>query len=181
MNNELNEINIKIPEIFNELFNATNLKHKQIVVLGCSSSEILGKSIGKGGSYEIGAYVAEAALSVALRFGLFLAVQCCEHLNRALVVSAECAEIYGLEPVSVRPVHNAGGSCASAAYNLIDGAVVVEHILAHAGLDIGDTNIGMHVKFVQVPFRPSIKQIGEARVTALYHRPKLIGGLRAEY
>lgn len=167
--------------VFEELAQAAGLKAGQIMVLGASSSEVLGLHIGKATSAEVGQAVIAAALAVTRERGLFLAVQCCEHLNRALVVEEACAQAYGLEIVSARPVPEAGGACAAAAYEAFSVPVLVEHIEAHAGVDIGDTSIGMHVKFVQVPFRPTVKRIGEAHVTALRSRGKLIGGERAKY
>jgi uncharacterized protein (TIGR01440 family) len=112
---------------------------------------------------------------------LFLAIQCCEHLNRALVVEKACAEKYGLEIVAVMPHPKAGGSLSASAMEKFNQPVVVETITAHAGLDIGDTFIGMHLKRVAVPVRLAAKNIGQAHLTAARHRPKLIGGARAKY
>jgi len=171
----------QVSEIFNEVISAVKLSDGDIVALGCSTSEILGGVIGKAGSSEVGLAVVEGALEVCRKYNLYLAVQACEHINRALVVEKQCAKTYNLELVNVIPTPTAGGSCASAAYTIFDNAVVVEHITAQAGVDIGDTHIGMHIKFVQVPFRPTIKKVGEANITALTSRPKLIGGVRAVY
>ena len=113
--------------------------------------------------------------------GIFLAAQCCEHLNRALVVERECAEKYGLEIVCVVPKAKAGGSFATTAYENFNAPVVVETIKAHAGVDIGSTIIGMHLRHVAVPVRLSMKQLGEANVTFARTRPKYIGGPRAVY
>ena len=113
--------------------------------------------------------------------GIYLAAQCCEHLNRALVVEREAAEKYMLEEVCVRPMPKAGGSFATAVYDRMKDPVMVEHVRAHAGMDIGCTLIGMHLKEVAVPLRLSVKHIGDALVTAAYTRPKLIGGVRAHY
>ncbi|MDR2166919.1 MAG: TIGR01440 family protein [Clostridiales bacterium] len=177
----MQEIKEQVSGIFREVIEAAGLGRGEIIVLGCSTSEILGAKIGKGGSEEVGRAVVLAALEIARGNGLFLAVQACEHINRALVVEAECAAAYGLERVSVRPIPAAGGSCAAAAYEIFENPVVIEHIKAGAAVDIGDTHVGMHVKFVQVPFRPGIKRVGEAHVAALTSRPKLIGGERAKY
>ncbi|MCL2169704.1 MAG: TIGR01440 family protein [Defluviitaleaceae bacterium] len=171
----------QVCEIFLEVIQAGRLEGGQIVVLGCSTSEILGENIGKAGSEDVGRAVVGAAIRTAAEHGIYLAVQGCEHINRALVVEKECALAYGLEVVSVRPTPAAGGSCAHAAFSMFEKPVMVENIAAHAGVDIGDTHIGMQVKFVQVPFRSSIKNVGQARVTALTSRPKLIGGARAKY
>lgn len=177
----LKDIKLQVKNIFEETIKAGELKDGDIIVLGCSSSEILGEHIGKSGSVDVGQAVISTALEITNRQNLHLAVQCCEHLNRALVVTKFCALEYNLEIVRVCPTPAAGGSCGSVAYQLLPNAVVVEFIKAHAAIDIGDTHIGMHVKFVQVPFRPTIKKVGQAHVTALTSRPKLIGGIRAKY
>ena len=156
-----------------ELVEKSNLKKGSLVVVGCSSSEILGEHIGKGSSPETGVVVAEAILKVLNENGIYLAAQCCEHLNRALVVERAAAEKYMLEEVCVRPMPKAGGSFATAVYDRMSDPVMVEHI--------GCTLIGMHLKDVAVPLRLSVKKIGDALVTAAYTRPKLIGGVRAHY
>jgi len=177
----MNEIKNQVTEIFREVIKEGKLEKGDIIVLGCSTSEILGAIIGKAGSADTGKDVVGAALEAVNMRGVFLAVQACEHINRALVVEKTCAKAYNLEQVNVRPIPAAGGSCAAAAYEIFENAVLVEHIQAHAGVDIGDTHIGMQVKFVQVPFRPTNKKVGHAHVTALTSRPKLIGGARAQY
>lgn len=164
-----------------ELIEKSNLKPGDIVAVGCSSSEILGEHIGKGSSPETGVAVIETLLPVLEEKGLYLAAQCCEHLNRALVIEREAAEKYMYDEVCVRPMPKAGGSFATAAYDNMKDPVVVEHVRAKAGLDIGCTLIGMHLKDVAVPLRLSVKKIGEAPVNAAYTRPKLIGGVRAHY
>ena len=170
-----------------ELVEKSNLKKGDLVAVGCSSSEILGEHIGKGSSPETGAEVAKAILSVLNIYEvlqsreIYLAAQCCEHLNRALVIEREAAEKYMLEEVCVRPMPKAGGSFATAVYDNMKDPVVVEHVKAKAGLDIGCTLIGMHLKDVAVPLRLSVKAIGCASVNAAYTRPKLIGGIRAHY
>lgn len=164
-----------------ELVEKSNLKKGSLVVVGCSSSEILGEHIGKGSSPETGVVVAEAILKVLNENGIYLAAQCCEHLNRALVVERAAAEKYMLEEVCVRPMPKAGGSFATAVYDRMSDPVMVEHVKAHAGMDIGCTLIGMHLKDVAVPLRLSCKKIGDALVTSAYTRPKLIGGVRAHY
>lgn len=164
-----------------ELVEKSKLKKGSLVVVGCSSSEILGEHIGKGSSPETGVVVAEAILKVLNENGIYLAAQCCEHLNRALVVERAAAEKYMLDEVCVRPMPKAGGSFATAVYDRMSDPVMVEHVKAHAGMDIGCTLIGMHLKDVAVPLRLSVKKIGDALVTAAYTRPKLIGGVRAHY
>lgn len=165
----------------NELIDKAGLKKGQILVIGCSSSEITGGRIGKSSSPETGSEVAKAALNALSSRGIYLAAQCCEHLNRALVMEMEAAEKYMLDEVCVRPMPKAGGSFATAVYDNMQDPVVVEHVKAHAGLDIGLTLIGMHLKDVAVPLRLSMTKIGEAYITAAYTRPKLIGGIRAQY
>ena len=164
-----------------ELVEKAKLKAGDLVVVGCSSSEILGEHIGKGSSPETGIEVAATILSVLDEKGIFLAAQCCEHLNRALVIEREAAEKFMLEEVCVRPMPKAGGSFATAVYDNMKAPVVVEHVKANAGLDIGCTLIGMHLKDVAVPLRLTVKTIGCASVNAAYTRPKLIGGVRAHY
>lgn len=164
-----------------ELVKKSKLKAGDLVVVGCSSSEILGEHIGKGSSPETGVEVATTILSILSEKGIFLAAQCCEHLNRALVIEREAAEKFMLEEVCVRPMPKAGGSFATAVYDNMKDPVVVEHVKAKAGLDIGCTLIGMHLKDVAVPLRLTVKTIGCASVNAAYTRPKLIGGVRAHY
>ena len=164
-----------------ELVEKSKLKAGDLVVVGCSSSEILGEHIGKGSSPETGVEVATTILSVLSEKGIFLAAQCCEHLNRALVIEREAAEKFMLEEVCVRPMPKAGGSFATAVYDNLKDPVVVEHVKAKAGLDIGCTLIGMHLKDVAVPLRLTVKTIGCASINAAYTRPKLIGGVRAHY
>lgn len=175
------QIKTETEKAVRELLEKTNLKKGSIVVVGCSSSEILGEHIGKGSSPETGAVVAETVLKVLGENGIYLAAQCCEHLNRALVIERTAAEKYMLEEVCVRPMPKAGGSFATAVYDKMDDPVMVEHVKAHAGIDIGCTLIGMHLKDVAVPLRLSVKTIGSALVNAAYTRPKLIGGVRAHY
>lgn len=153
----------------------------QVFVLGLSSSEVAGGLIGKNSNAEIGRIIVQAVLEETKKRGLYLAVQGCEHVNRALVVEKEYAERKDLEIVNVLPSLHAGGSGQVAAFELMSDPVEVEEIVAHAGLDIGDTAIGMHVKRVQVPLVPFQRELGGAHVTALASRPKLIGGARAHY
>ena len=164
-----------------ELIDATDVKKGQILVIGCSSSEILGNKIGKGSSYEAAKILFEAIYPIIQDKGIYLAAQCCEHLNRALIVERECAEKYGYEIVSVLPQPKAGGSFATVTYENMADPCAIEHIKAHIGIDIGDTLIGMHLREVAVPIRLSVKNIGEANVVCAYTRPKFIGGARAVY
>ena len=164
-----------------ELYEKSKLKPGDLIVIGCSSSEILGEHIGKGSSPDAAKAVLEGVLPFVKEKGLFLAAQCCEHLNRALVLEREAAEKFGYDEVCVRPMPKAGGSFATAVYESLAEPVVVEHVKAKAGLDIGCTLIGMHLKDVAVPLRLSVKKIGEAHLNAAFTRPKLIGGERANY
>lgn len=164
-----------------ELLERSNLKSGDLLVIGCSSSEITGANIGKGSSPETAKVVVETIMPILSEKGIFLAAQCCEHLNRALVIERAAAEKFGYEEVCVRPMPKAGGSFATAVYDSMSDPVMVEHVRAKAGLDIGNTLIGMHLKDVAVPLRLATKQIGSAFVTAAYTRPKLIGGVRAHY
>ncbi len=174
---DLEKIKEETIAALNELLEAASLKAGDILVLGCSTSEVSGGVIGKASNEEAGRTI----VSVLEPKGIFLAVQGCEHINRALVIEKESQEKYGFEEVSVVPALHAGGAASLAAYNLFKSPVMIEHVMAHAGMDIGDTEIGMHVKFVQVPVRLKTKYIGSARLTALKSRPKLIGGERAVY
>ncbi|MBQ8005253.1 MAG: TIGR01440 family protein [Clostridia bacterium] len=164
-----------------ELLDAAELKKGDILVVGCSSSEIVGEKIGKGSSEETAKAVFGAIYEETSKRGIFLAAQCCEHLNRAIIIEEECAEKYGLEKVSAVPFPKAGGSFASAAYRNFVSPTAVEFIKAHAGIDIGGTLIGMHLRSVAVPVRLSISRIGQANIICARTRPKYIGGERTHY
>lgn len=158
-----------------------SLSTEDIVVIGCSTSEVLGEKIGTAGTMDVAELIFTELKELQTSTGVSLAFQCCEHLNRALIVEKETANNYNLERVTVTPVRSAGGAMATYAFHHLNEAVVVEHIKADAGLDIGDTFIGMHLKHVAVPIRSTEKQIGGAHVTMAKTRPKLIGGARAVY
>ena len=151
----------------------------KLLAVGCSSSEIVGGSIGHDSTYQVGEEVAQAILDKAAEHGFDAAFQCCEHLNRALIV--ERAAVPHADIVNVVPQPKAGGSFATAAYAAFSDPVAVEHIRADAGMDIGNTLIGMHLKEVAVPVRLSVKTIGEAPLVCARTRPKFIGGCRAVY
>ncbi|KQL46604.1 hypothetical protein AN963_16930 [Brevibacillus choshinensis] len=178
---DLLAIEKQVKEVVEEVARMAELAPGQVFVIGCSTSEVLGKHIGKAGSKEVAAALYRGIRTVQEQSGFAVAFQCCEHLNRALVVEREVMERYGWDEVSVVPVPTAGGSMAAHAYAQMKDAAVVEHIRAHAGIDIGDTLIGMHLKHVAVPVRPTHRVVGEAHVTAARTRPKLIGGSRAVY
>ncbi len=164
-----------------ELLERANLKEKDLFVVGCSTSEVAGKAIGSASNTEIGEAIFSAIYPVLKERGIYLAAQCCEHLNRALILEEEAAEYYRYPIVNVVPQPNAGGSFATAVYKGLEQPVAVESIQAKAGLDIGDTLIGMHLSPVAVPVRTSVKSIGEANLVCAKTRRKLIGGERAKY
>ncbi|MFO7171926.1 MAG: TIGR01440 family protein [Bacillota bacterium] len=179
----LAEVRQQVEAAARELVAVAGLRPGQILVVGCSTSEVCGERIGTAGSLAVADAVVRPLLAVCREHGLYLAAQCCEHLNRALVVTRECAERYGLEEVTVVPVPGAGGAFASRAMALQPEAICVEDLRgqAHAGLDIGQTLIGMHLRRVAVPVRLGVRQVGRAVLTAARTRPKLIGGERAVY
>ena len=158
-----------------------HLEPGSLIVLGCSTSEIAGGRIGKASVPELGPVVAGAMIDACRASGMEPAFQCCEHLNRALVVERAVAERCGYEIVCAVPQPKAGGSLATAAYRRMQDPVLVERIAADAGIDVGLTLIGMHLRAVAVPIRLSTARIGCATVTAARTRPKLIGGERAKY
>ena len=167
--------------VVSELVESANLKAGDLLVIGCSSSEIVGGKIGKNSSPQAAEAVFEAVYPLLKEKGIYLAAQCCEHLNRAVILEEKCAKARGYEIVSVIPQPKAGGSFATAAYKSFTSPVAVEEIRADAGIDIGGTLIGMHLKRVAVPVRLSMKKIGEADVICARTRPKFIGGCRAVY
>ena len=177
----LSEIRTQAQSAMRELLEKANLAPGSLVVVGCSSSEIGGGVIGHASSLELAEAAFDGLYPELQARGLFLAAQCCEHLNRALIVEREVAEKRGYEIVCVVPKPKAGGSFATTAWARFDDPVAVEHVAAEAGLDIGLTLIGMHLKRVAVPVRLSVKTIGNAVLTAARTRPPLIGGERARY
>ena len=164
-----------------ELLEVSKLQPGELLVIGWSSSEIMGERIGKGSSMEAARAVYDGIAPVLEEKGILLAVQCCEHLNRALIVERSTAEKFGYEPVNVRPWAHAGGSFATTVWEHMEHPAAVEHVRAHAGMDIGDTLIGMHLREVAVPVRLSVRKIGEASLVCARTRPKFIGGERAQY
>lgn len=168
-------------EIFTELIEKAKLERGSILVLGCSTSEICGDKIGTGSNFDVAAALYDGFYPVLEERGIFLAAQCCEHLNRALVIEKELAIRERLPIVNAMPQPKAGGSSATTAYKRFKDPVLVEHISADAGIDIGGTLIGMHLKETAVPLRLSVKSIGEAGIICARTRPKFIGGNRAVY
>ena len=175
------EIKQQAANAVKELLAEANLKEGSILVIGCSSSEIVGERIGHGSSVEAAEAVYEAIAPILRENGIYLAAQCCEHLNRAIIMEAACAEAYGYDPVCVVPQPKAGGSFATTVWKNATAPVAVEHIRAHAGMDIGGTLIGMHLREVAVPVRLTETKIGEALLLCARTRPKFIGGARAHY
>lgn len=164
-----------------ELLDCAKLEQGDLFVVGCSTSEVAGASIGSFSSPELAEAVFGGIYQAAEEEGVYLAAQCCEHLNRAVIMEKEAAKRYGYEIVNVVPQPKAGGSFATAAYKAFECPAAVEHVRAHAGMDIGDTLIGMHLKDVAVPVRIRTKEIGDAHVVCARTRAKFIGGGRAVY
>ena len=166
-------------EAIRELCEKAKLKSGNIVVVGCSTSEVVGSVIGTNSNFEVAGEIFRALHDYTMSKGLFLAVQCCEHLNRAIIIESEAVPF--AEAVNVVPQPKAGGSMATQAYAHFENPVAVEQIKADAGIDIGFTLIGMHLKRVAVPVRLENNRIGEAFVVAARTRPAFIGGERAVY
>ncbi|KLT16796.1 TIGR01440 family protein [Neobacillus vireti] len=171
----------ELEAILTEFKEQAAFKPGQLLVIGCSTSEVIGERIGTSGTIEVAEMIFRGLKKLQAELGIQLAFQCCEHLNRALVVERKTAEERRLAEVSVVPVRKAGGAMATYAFEQMDDAVVVEFVQADAGIDIGHTLIGMHLKHVAVPIRVKQKTIGQAYVTLAKVRPKLIGGARAVY
>ena len=178
---ELMQIRQEAYEAASQLLAAAHPKKGSILVVGCSTSEVAGERIGSFSNPELGQALFDGVYQAAKEAEVFLAAQCCEHLNRSLILEEEAAEKYGYEPVNVVPQLKAGGSFSTAAYHTLEHPVAVEHIKAHAGIDIGDTLIGMHMRDVAVPVRIQTKAIGGAHVVCARTRLKFVGGIRARY
>ena len=175
------QIETQARQAVTELLAEAKLKKGDVFVVGCSSSEIVGGHIGKDSSLEAACAVYAGIAPVLAENGIWLAAQCCEHLNRAIIIEREAAEKYGWEEVCVVPRPHAGGSWATTCWKNFRDPVAVEEIRAHAGIDIGGTLIGMHLKQVAVPVRLQLDHIGSAILLAARVRPKFIGGVRAVY
>lgn len=175
------DITAQARSVVTELLDQAKLKPGALLVIGCSSSEMVGQRIGKGSSVEAAQAAFQGIYPILQKCGIQLAVQCCEHLNRALILEREAAEQRGYEIVNVKPQPHAGGSFAVTAWNAFKDPVAVEAIQADAGMDIGGTLIGMHLRRVAVPVRTGLNHIGEAIVLCARTRPKYIGGPRAVY
>ena len=175
----MEEITKQCYKAVSELIEVARLNKGSILIVGCSTSEVCGSRIGTNSNEDVAALLYEGISSAAKEKGVYLAVQCCEHLNRAVVV--ERAAVPNAEYVNVVPQKKAGGSLATKAYHSFSDPVVIETIKADAGIDIGGTLIGMHLKQVAVPVRLSIGKIGQANIICARTRPKFIGGERAVY
>jgi uncharacterized protein (TIGR01440 family) len=178
---EITQLQEQLRSILTEFKGKVSLKKGQIFVVGCSTSEVIGERIGTAGTFEVAEMIYSELKEFADSAGVSLAFQCCEHLNRAIVLERETAERKNLDEVTVVPARSAGGAMATHAYRSFNDPVMVEFIKADAGIDIGDTFIGMQLKHVAVPVRVSQKSLGGAHVTLAVTRPKLIGGIRAVY
>ncbi len=177
----LDQIKDQVQSAMEELLDQAQLTKGDLFVLGMSTSEIQGDRIGKNSNQEIGEGVVQTILDCLKSEGVDLAVQGCEHINRSCVVERRVAIEKGFEIVDVIPQLHAGGAGSMAAFKFFDDPVEVEFIQAEAGLDIGDTFIGMHIRHVLVPVRLQVKEIGSAHLTAARRRPKKVGGDRAVY
>ncbi|MEG0381081.1 MAG: TIGR01440 family protein [Kurthia sp.] len=177
----LKQAALDLKTLLTEFAEQAAFKKGQLFIVGCSTSEVKGEKIGTAGGLEIAEVLYEPLAQFASKHQIALAFQGCEHINRGLTMERETAGRYGLEEVAVVPVVEAGGSMSAFAYRQLNEPVVVEEAQGHAGIDIGQTLIGMNLKKVAVPVRTSIKQIGEAVVTVAKTRPKRIGGERAIY
>ncbi len=178
----MNKVKEDLLTALSALFEIAKLEEGDIFVVGCSTSEILGNKIGSSGSEECAKVVFDTINDFCKDKGVFLAAQCCEHLNRAIVIEKEAYKMHRLDNrVNAVPQIHAGGSFATSAYKGFSDPVVVENIKADAGIDIGDTFIGMHLRTVAVPVRVGVSQIGCAHLTLARTRRKYIGGERAVY
>lgn len=175
----LDEIKKEAGRLAGEMVSLAGLRRGQILVVGCSTSEVLGERVGTFSAPEAGEAIYGGLAEVLDPLGIYIAAQCCEHLNRAIIIEAEA--VPGAQIVNAVPQPKAGGSFATACYKNMKHPVALEEIRADAGIDIGGTLIGMHLKKVAVPVRPEQNRIGKAPVTAARVRPKFIGGERAAY
>lgn len=177
----LEQIQEEAKEITRQLLEKANLKAGDIMVVGCSTSEIAAHDIGSHSSQEIGQAVFKGIQTELKKAGVYLAAQCCEHLNRVIIIEEEAAVKYGLEMVNAVPQPKAGGSFGTAAYQGFVHPTAVENVQAHAGIDIGDTLIGMHLRKVAVPVRLEKQSLGQAHVVCARTRRKFVGGERTHY
>ena len=175
----MENVKLQCESAVKELIQTAKLNKGDILVVGCSTSEVVGSKIGTNSDPDTAKQIFDGIYGVLKKKGIFLAVQCCEHLNRAIVIERDACPT--IEEVNVIPQKKAGGSLATVAYAEFKNPVVIEEIKADAGLDIGNTLIGMHLKKVAVPVRLSVNSIGNAPIVCARTRPKFIGGVRAIY
>lgn len=171
----------ELKEILVDFQAQADLLPGQLLVIGCSTSEVMGKRIGTAGTFDVAEMIFRQLEELQRKTGVELAFQCCEHLNRALVVEKHTAEKRNLDEVTVVPARHAGGAMATYAFGQLKEPTVVEFVKANAGIDIGNTFIGMHLRHVAIPIRVKQKFIGHAHITLAKTRNKLIGGARAVY
>lgn len=177
----MNEIYNQAYSAASELIEKSGIGSGDVAVIGCSTSEVIGEKIGTSGTLEVAQEIFNGLNAAFSEKGIYIAAQCCEHLNRAIIIEKGKADMLGLEQVCVVPHPRAGGSFATAAWQTMKNPVAVEEIKADAGIDIGTTLIGMHLKRVAVPLRLENNTIGEAKLSAAKTRPRYIGGERAKY
>ncbi|WP_288527867.1 TIGR01440 family protein [uncultured Secundilactobacillus sp.] len=178
---ETEQLRNQLTTALTDYFEQVQMPKNSLFVLGASSSEVVGEWMGQATNAEVGTVIIETLLPILAEHHVLLAVQGCQHINRALLMERTTADRFGYDEVSVIPQLHAGGAAQVAAYQQFSDPVEVEHIVAAGGMDIGDTQIGMHVKFVQIPIKTTVSAIGQAHVTFMASRPKLIGGARATY
>lgn len=178
---DLRQIQNDLIAVLNDYFDKVDFPENGIFVVGCSTSEIVGSWMGTESRLDVGKVVFNTISDYLKTRNINIAIQGCEHINRAILVEKKVADKNNLDVVSVVPAIHAGGGTSVAGYEAMEQPVEVEHITAFGGIDIGGTEIGMHIKFVQVPVRTEHNMVGKARVTTLKSRPKLIGGSRAQY
>jgi len=177
----IDEIRLQVKTALEELFKEAKLEKGDLVVIGCSTSEVMGQKVGTYSTLDVGRAIADVAYELTKERGLYLAAQCCEHLNRAVIVEREAARLWGLERVNAKPQLHAGGAFAMSVWDKFSEPCAVEKVSAAAGLDIGGVLIGMQLRPVAVPVRTSVDMIGKARLTVARTRPKFVGGERALY
>lgn len=180
---DYSEITNQMKRAFDILYQTAKPQRGELLILGCSTSEIMGSMIGTNSTEEAAKAVLDALLPLCQAAGVRIAVQGCEHINRALCTDRETMQLLGLQQVWVEPWLHAGGACVTEAKRRIPDAVMVEdvHAMARLGIDIGDTLIGMHLRPVVVPVHTTLHRIGEANLVLAYARPKYVGGPRAHY
>ena len=157
------------------------LEAGSVIVLGCSTSEVAGGQIGKASVPELGAVIAKAMIDTCRARGMEPAFQCCEHLNRAVVMEKSALRARGLVQAAAVPQPKAGGSVPAAAWKLLESPALAISVQAEAGIDVGDTLVGMHIRPVAVPLRIDTNRVGQANLVMAYSRLPFIGGSRAVY